>query len=66
MNQSLRNLKRIVHYANPAISPEEQTQSIADAVCQAVEADIYSLYLVDSDSNLQLLATATRQPRITP
>jgi len=57
MSQSLHDLKRIVQHANLATSPDEQTRRIVDAVCTTVNADICSLYVVDAENNLRLLAS---------
>ena len=57
MSESLLELRRIVQYASHAASPDEQAQRIVDAVCEAIGTDICSLYALDGDANLLLLAS---------
>ncbi|MFT7244971.1 MAG: phosphoenolpyruvate-protein phosphotransferase [Candidatus Azotimanducaceae bacterium] len=57
MNNSILALRHIVQHASRAESHEEQTQRIVDSVCEAVDADICSLYAVDAQMNLILLAS---------
>ena len=57
MNNSILNLVEIVQNASLLTSTTEQIQNIVDSVCKAIQVDVCSLYRMDSDEQMVLLAS---------
>lgn len=57
MNPSILELRQIVQLANLADTADERTRRIVDSICEVIGTDVCSLYAVDNENNLVLLAS---------